>query len=258
MIRITSIALALTLALGAVRAQGEAGASATVTVFAAASLKNALDAVSAAFRAKSGVELTLSYAGSMALARQIESGAPADIFIAADEASMDYLAGKGLVQTASRVSLLGNSLVVIAPAASKLQKLALTKDAFAEAIGDGRIATGDPASVPVGKYAKAALEKLGLWETARLRFAFTDNVRSALMFVAREEAPLGIVYFSDAKSEPKVRIVAALPANAHPPIVYPLALTSTARGEAPEKLVAFLKSKAAADIFVAQGFSILH
>lgn len=266
MIRLSSIAFAFTLALGAVRVQAETAAPTTppdatagagsVTVFAAASLKNALDAISTAFKAKTGVELKISYAGSMALAKQIESGAPADVFMAADEASMDYLAGKGLIQAGTRSDLLGNTLVVIAPRSSKLEKLPFKKEAFASAIGADKITTGDPASVPVGKYARAALEKLGLWEIAEPHFAFTDNVRAALMFVAREEAPLGVVYFSDAKSEPKVKIVATFPTESHPPIVYPVALTAAAQGEAPKKLLAFLKSKAAGEIFTDQGFSL--
>ncbi len=267
MTRLSSILLAL-LAFGVAGARAEAPAptpapaesasAPAITIFAAASLKNALDAVSTAFKAKTGVELKISYAGSMALAKQIESGAPADVFVSADAASMDYLAGKGLIQAGTRSNLLGNTLVVVAPKAAKLEKLPLTKDAFAAAVGAGKIATGDPASVPVGKYAKAALEKYGLWPIVEPNFAFTDNVRAALMFVAREEAVLGVVYLTDAKSEPKVKIVATFPADSHPPIVYPIALTSTAQGETPKKLIAFLKSQAARDIFTEQGFKIVH
>lgn len=266
MIRSFALVLSLTLALapGRLHAEaptpkpsGTAGASA-VTVFAAASLKNALDAVADAFQAKTGVELKISYAGSMALAKQIESGAPAEVFFSADEASMDYLAGKNLIQADTRSNLLGNGLVVVAPKSAKLEKLPFTKEAFSAAIGSGKITTGDPASVPVGKYAKAALEKFGLWAAIEPKFAFTDNVRAALMFVSREEASLGIVYLSDAKSEPKVKTVATFPADSHPPIVYPIALTSTAQGEAAKKLIAFLKSKAAKDLFVQQGFSLVH
>lgn len=267
MSRFSRILFALTLALGAARVQAEAqtaapapgasGDAPTITVFAAASLKNALDAVSVAFRTKTGVVTRISYAGSMALARQIESGAPADVFVSADAASMDYLAGKGLIQPGTRVDLLGNTLVVVAPKTSKLETLPFSGEAFAAAIGSGKIATGDPASVPVGKYAKAALEKVGLWTTAEPHFAFTDNVRAALMFVAREEAPLGVVYATDARSEPRVKIVATFPADSHPPIVYPLALTSTAQGDAPAKLAAFLTSKTAREIFAAQGFVTL-
>lgn len=260
------IALALTLASGNGGAYAEAptakpsatASESAVTVFAAASLKNALDAVASAFQTKTGVELKISYAGSMALAKQIESGAPAEIFLSADEASMDYLATKNLVQAGTRSDLLGNTLVVVAPKSAKLEKLPFTKEAFSTAIGSGKITTGDPGSVPVGKYAKAALEKFGLWATIEPYFAFTDNVRAALMFVSREEAALGIVYLSDARSEPKVKIVATFPADSHPPIVYPVALTSTARGDAAKKLLAFLKSKTARDIFVQQGFTLPH
>ncbi|WP_424363311.1 molybdate ABC transporter substrate-binding protein [Methylocystis parvus] len=264
MLRFSGIALALALAFAASALRAEAPAPAaptqagapTVTVFAAASLKNALDAAATAFKAKTGIELKISYAGSMALAKQIESGAPADVFFAADEASMDYLAGKSLIKADTRADLLGNALVVVAPRTAKLDKLAFTREAFSAAIGAGKVTTGDPASVPVGKYAKAALEKLDLWSTVELHFAFTDNVRAALMFVAREEAPLGVVYLTDAKSEPKVKIVASFPANSHPPIVYPIAATSAATGDGAGKLLAFLKSKPAKALFVEQGFTV--
>jgi molybdate transport system substrate-binding protein len=256
-----ALALALTFIVSPLRAEApapnpaaQAGAPA-VTVFAAASLKNALDAAAAAFKAKTGIGLKISYAGSMALAKQIEAGAPAEIFFSADEASMNYLSEKGLIKADTRADLLGNALVVAAPRAAKLEKLAFTKEAFASAIGSGKITTGDPASVPVGKYAKAALEKLDLWTTVEPHFAFTDNVRASLMFVAREEAALGIVYLTDAKSEPKVKIVATFPASSHPPIVYPVALTGTA-GEGAGKLLTFLKSKPAKALFVEQGFVV--
>lgn len=260
------LALALALASGICGAHAEAPAAkpggtaseSAVTVFAAASLKNALDAVATAFQTKTGIEMKISYAGSMALARQIESGAPAEVFLSADEASMDYLAGKNLIQAGTRSDLLGNALVVVAPRSAKFEKLPFTKEAFSTAIGSGKITTGDPASVPVGKYAKAALEKFGLWAAIEPYFAFTDNVRAALMFVSREEAAMGIVYLSDARSEPKVKIVATFPADSHPPIVYPVALTSTAQGDASKKLIAFLKSKTARDIFVQQGFTLTH
>jgi molybdate transport system substrate-binding protein len=268
MVRLFSIALALTLAFGVASGRAEApvasappsgqGGAPTVTVFAAASLKNALDAASTAFKAKTGVELKISYASSMALAKQIESGAPAELFVSADEASMDYLAGKNLIKADTRANLLGNALVMVAPRSSKLEKLAFTKEAFKAAIESGKIATGDPASVPVGKYAKAALQKLGLWEIAEPKLALTDNVRSALMFVARDEAPLGVVYLTDAKAEPKVKIVASFPTNSHPPIVYPIALTASAQGDGPTQLLAFLKSTAAKALFVEQGFTFLN
>lgn len=264
MIGFRSCVIAFSIVMFATRVGAEApttsaagGQSVSVTIFAAASLKNALDAA-AAYKRKTGVDATISYAGSMALAKQIESGAPAEIFFSADVPSMDYLAEKNLIQPKTRFDLLGNALVLIAPRAASLDKVALTKEAFAAAIGSGKIATGDVASVPVGKYAKAALEKLGLWSIAEPHFAFTDNVRSALMFVAREEAPLGIVYLTDAKSEPKVKTVATFPATSHPPIVYPIALTSAAKGDAPAKFLNFLKGREAKAIFVEQGFVALH
>jgi molybdate transport system substrate-binding protein len=237
-------------------AQAAAGASQTIVVFAAASLKNALDEAAVAFKAKSGVEAKMSYGSSMTLGKQIEAGAPADLFVSADLASMDYLAGKTLIQPATRSNLLGNSLVVVAPASSKLTSLAFTKEAFETTLGSGRIATGDVASVPVGKYAKAALEKLNLWSALEQKFAFADNVRSALMFVAREETPLGIVYLTDAKSEPKVKVVATFPENSHAPIVYPIALVAGAKGDAGAKFLAFLKSKEGAVFFTKQGFTL--
>ncbi|MFO1102452.1 MAG: molybdate ABC transporter substrate-binding protein [Methylocystis sp.] len=268
MIDFRSFVVAFSIALIATRAGAEAPAASapaggqsadhSITLFAAASLKNALDAAAAAYKQKSGVDATISYAGSMALAKQIESGAPAEIFLSADVPSMAYLADRNLIQPKTRFDLLGNTLVLIAPRTSKLEKVALTKDALAAAIGSGKIATGDVASVPVGKYAKAALDKLGLWDVAEPHFAFTDNVRSALMFVAREEAPLGIVYLTDAKSEPKVKIVATFPASSHPPIVYPVALTANAKSDGPTKFLNFLKGPEAKAIFREQGFVTLR
>lgn len=236
----------------------KAAAAKTVTVFAAASLKNALDDAAAAFKKKTGVEVSISYAASLPLAKQIEAGAPADIFISADVASADYLSTRNLIKADTRANLLGNSLVVVAPKTSPLKSVAFEKDALLAAIGpDGRIATGDPASVPVGKYAKAALEKLDLWSALESRFAFTENVRAALVFVAREEAPLGIVYATDANSEPKVKVVATFPQSSHPPIVYPIALTSASTSAAATRLLAFLKGPEAAPAFVKQGFTVL-
>jgi molybdate transport system substrate-binding protein len=229
----------------------------TVTIFAAASLKNALDAIAEAYRAKTGVEAKISYGSSATLAKQIEAGAPADLFISADVASMDYLAERELIALKTRTDLLGNTLVLVAPKSSKLDHVALTKEGFTAALGDGRIATGDVASVPVGKYAKAALGKIGLWEVAEPHFAFTDNVRSALVFVAREEAALGVVYQTDANAEPKVKVVATFPHDSHPPIVYPIALAANAKGDAPAKLLAYMKGPDARAAFTTQGFKVL-
>lgn len=263
MIRMASAALiAAFLSLNFAPARAEAPAAdkatsaKTVTVFAAASLKNALDDAAAAFKKKTGVEVSISYAASLPLAKQIEAGAPADVFISADVASADYLAQRDLIKADTRANLLGNSLVLVAPKGAK--KVALDKPALLKALGeDGRIATGDPASVPVGKYAKAALEKLDLWSTLEPRFAFTENVRSALQFVAREEAPLGIVYQTDANSEPKVDVVAVFPPSSYPPIVYPIAQTSSSTSPAAGKLVTFLESPEAAHFFTKQGFTVL-
>jgi molybdate transport system substrate-binding protein len=228
-----------------------------LTVFAAASMKNALDDISAAYTAKSGIKIVASYAASSALAKQIEQGAPADIFASADTDWMDYTIGKKTINEPSRVNLLGNSLVLIAPKDSRLDKVAIGP-AFdlSKLVGDGKIATGDVKSVPAGKYAKAALEKLGAWQAAEPKFAMTENVRAALALVARGEAPLGIVYSTDAKVEPGVKIVGIFPADSHPAIIYPVAATATAKPEAAGYL-AFLRSSAARTIFEKYGFSFL-
>ena len=252
------ICLALTLAFlfGASSLRAEAEQAAPVIVFAAASLKDALDAVGAAFTAETGREIKASYAGSMALARQIAAGAPADVFFSADEESMAWLAGKGFIREDSRVDLLGNALVAVAPRAAPFDSLPLTPEGMERALGDGRIATGDPASVPVGKYASAALQKLGLWAWAAPRLAAADNARAALMFVARGEAPLGIVYLTDAISEPRVKVVATFPPSSHPPITYPAALTAKAGRDTPGQFLAFLRGKAARAIFAGKGFAL--
>jgi molybdate transport system substrate-binding protein len=229
----------------------------TITVFAAASLKNALDDVNAAYTARSGPKIVVSYAASSALIKQIEAGAPADVFASADLEWMDYGARKKAINTATRVNLVGNRLVLIAPKDSKLQDVSIGQGFNLAALaGDARIATGDMQAVPVGKYAKAALEKLGAWDAAQRRFAMTDNVRAALVLVARGEAALGIVYATDAKVEPGVKIVGTFPADAHAPIIYPFALTTTAKPGAAGYLV-FLRSNAARIIFERYGFSFI-
>ena len=229
----------------------------TVTVFAAASMKNALDDVNAAFLKASGVKVVASYAASSTLIKQIEQGAPADVFAAADLDWMDYGAGKKLIRDDTRVNLLGNRLVLIAPKDSKIDKIEIAPGFdLAGLIGDGRIATGEVRSVPVGKYAKGALEKLGIWASVEKKFAMADNVRAALALVARGEAVLGIVYETDAKVEPGVKIVGAFPADSHPAIVYPVAATATAKPEAAAYLT-FLRSGAAKVVFETYGFSFL-
>jgi len=229
----------------------------TITVFAAASMKNALDDVNTAFLKQTGIKVVASYAASSALAKQIEQGAPADIFAAADLDWMDYSAQKKTINDDTRVNLLGNRLVLIVPKDSKVIDVAIVAGFdLAKLIGDGRIATGEVSSVPVGKYAKSALEKLGIWAPVERKFALADNVRSALALVARGEAVLGIVYETDAKVEPGVKIVGAFPADSHPAIVYPVAATVTAKPDASAYL-AFLRSGIAKAVFEQYGFTFL-
>jgi len=229
----------------------------SLTVFAAASMKNALDDIDAAYTAKSGVKITASYAASSALAKQIEQGAPADIFASADIDWMDYATNNKTINEATRINLLGNSIVLIAPKDSKIDNVAIGPGFdLAKLAGDGKIATGDVKAVPVGKYAKAALEKLGAWQAAEPKFAMAESVRAALTLVARGEAALGIVYSTDAKVEPGVKIVGTFPAESHPAIIYPVAATTTARSEAADYL-AFLRTSAAKAIFEKYGFKFL-
>src|ERR1700710_1970134 len=229
----------------------------TITVFAAASMKNALDDIDAAYTAKTGVKITACYAASSALAKQIEQGAPADVFVSDDTDWMDYAIGKKNINEPTRVNLLGNSIVLIAPKDSKIDNVNIGQGFdLATLAGDGKIATGDVKSVPVGKYAKAALDKLGAWQAAEPKFAMADNVRAALALVARGEAALGIVYSTDAKVEPGVKIVGTFPADSHPAIIYPVAATTTAKAEAADYL-AFLRSSAAKAIFEKYGFKFL-
>lgn len=236
---------------------GQGAASDTVVVFAAASLKTALDAAGQQWTAATGKKIVFSYAASGALAKQIENGAPADLFASADLKWMDYAAATKLIVPESRASLLGNTLVLIAPK-DQAGDLQIAKGfKLAEALGDSRLATGDPKSVPAGMYAQAALTSLGVWEAVGPKIAGADNVRGALAFVARGEARFGIVYKTDAMSEPKVRVVDTFPADSHPPIVYPFALTTTSKNPAAADFLAFLKTPAAAKVFVAVGFTIL-
>jgi molybdate transport system substrate-binding protein len=228
-----------------------------LTVFAAASMKNALDDIDAAYTAKTGVKVAASYAASSALAKQIEQGAPADIFASADTDWMDYSIGKKNINEPTRLNLLGNSMVLIAPKDSKIDNVTIGQGFdLAKLAGDGKIATADVKSVPVGKYAKASLEKLGAWSAAEPKFAMTENVRAALALVARGETALGIVYSTDAKVEPGVKIVGTFPADSHPSIIYPVAATTTARSEAADYL-AFLRTSAAKAIFEKYGFKFL-
>lgn len=229
----------------------------TITIFAAASMKNALDEVDAAYTAKTGVKIIASYAASSVLAKQIEQGAPADVFVSADIDWMDYALSKKTINEPTRVNLLGNSIVLIAPKDSEINNVTISQGFdLAKLAGDGRIATGDVKSVPAGKYAKAALEKLGAWQAAELKFAMAESVRAALTLVARGEANLGIVYSTDAKVEPGVKIVGTFPADSHPAIIYPVAATTTAKPETNDYL-AFLRTSTAKTILEKYGFKFL-
>ena len=229
----------------------------SITVFAAASMKNALDDVDGAFAKQSGIKVVTSYDASSVLMKQIEQGGPADVFVSADLKWMDYGSQKKLVDEDTRVNLLGNKLVLIAAKDSKLAPVTIAPGLdLAKLAGDGRIVTGDVRAVPVGIYAKAALEKLGLWAALESKMAMAANVRAALLLVARGEAPLGIVYATDAKVEPGVKILGTFPDDSHEPIIYPVAATKSAKPDA-ARYLAFLRSAAAKSIFESYGFAFL-
>jgi molybdate transport system substrate-binding protein len=235
-----------------------AAAQDSITVFAAASLKNALDDVDAAFSKASGVKVVASYAASSALAKQIEQGAPADVFVSADLKWMDYLDQHKLIKPQTRVNLLGNALVLIAPKASTLDHVAIGKGFdIARLAGNGRIAVADVRAVPAGLYAKAALESLGAWAAAEPKLAQAENVRATLAFVARGETPIGIVYATDAQVEPKVKIVGIFPDDTHPPITYPVAEMASSKSPAVARYLGFLRSNAAKTVFEKYGFRSL-
>lgn len=227
-----------------------------VTVFAAASLKNALDEVGQAYAAKTGGEVRFSYAASSAIARQIENGAPADVFISADTDWMDYLFNKRLILPASRRDLLTNHLALIAPSDSKVA-LKIARDMpIAKALNGGRLAVAGP-DAPAGKYAKASLTSLGVWDSVSSRLAQAENVRTALQYVARGESPLGVVYDTDARVEPKVRIVGIFPDASHPPIIYPAALVASSKNPGAAGFLSFLSGPEAAKVFIRHGFKVL-
>jgi molybdate transport system substrate-binding protein len=230
---------------------------AVLTVFGAASLTNVLQDLGDGFTAQTSIPVRFSFAASSALAKQIENGAPADVFFSADIEWMDYLQERNLIQRASRHDALGNRLVLIAPADSPVKLKIAANFALASTLGKGRLATGDPDSVPVGRYAKQALSHLGVWDSVVDRIVRADSVRSALAFVDRGEAPLGIVYETDALVDKNVRIVDTFPPDSHAPIIYPLALTSAAKADA-AKFVAYLRGPAGDTAFVHYGFKPLH
>ena len=250
---------ALALACSATAASAADGQSAPLTVFAAASLKESLDEAAAAYRKASGQTVRISYAASSALARQIEQGAPADVFLSADLEWMDYLQERKLIDPAIRRNLLGNTLVLVAPASGNIAPVELKSgvDLISRLGENGRIALGLTASVPAGKYAKASFVSLGIWKSLESRVAEAENVRAALMLVARGEAPLGVVYASDAQAERTVRVVGVFPENAHAPIVYPVARIAGSRNPHAAAFARWLGTPAAAKIFRAHGFKVL-
>ena len=224
-------------------------------VFAASSLTDALNEIGPAFTRESGQQVKFSYAASSVLAKQIEAGAKADVFFSADTDWMDYVVARSLIDKASRKDLLGNRLVLVAPKDSKVALLIAPNFPLAAALGTGRLSTGDPDSVPVGKYARGALTSLGVWNDVADRLIRAENVRSALAFISRGEAPLGIVYETDALIDKKVRVVAVFPASSHLPIIYPVASTTVAQPGAAQFLK-YLQSDAAKASFKKFGFSI--
>jgi len=225
-------------------------------VLAAASLQEALSDAAKAWTAKRRPEPVLSFAASSALARQIEAGAPADLFISADEEWMDHVAAKGLIRPGTRATFLTNRLVLIAPAASKAQLTIGRNFPLARALGQGRLAMADPDAVPAGKYGKAALSALGVWPGVEGRLARAENVRAALALVERGEAPFGIVYATDARASSRVRIVGTFPANTHPAITYPIATLKTSGNPQAEAFRRFLLSQEGKAIFARRGFAV--
>lgn len=252
--RRSALAFAAALSLGA---PGTRAQPRPLTIFAAASLKEALDEASTAYAAGGGARPVLSYAGSNQLARQIEQGAPADLFVSADADWMDDLAKNGLIRAPSRRNLLGNALVLVGPAGTPRVEIGRDTDLLGLLQG-GRLAVPDMTAVPAGRYAKAALESLGLYEAVKARIAGTENVRVALALVARGEAPFGIVYATDAAAQPQVGIAGTFPAGSHPPIIYPAAITASSTHPDAGAFLDFLHSETAARIFLAHGFTVLR
>jgi len=247
-------ASALTLGAGG----GDAAADGKdVVVFAAASLKNALDEIASQWQRDTGKKVAISYAASNTLIKQIEQGAPADIFISADLDWMDYGQSKNLIKPETRSNLLGNELVLIAPKDSNVQADIRPGFDLASLLNGGRLAMGNVDAVPAGKYGKAALEKLGAWDGVRDKIAQAESVRAALVLVSRGEAPLGIVYQTDAASDPSVKIIGTFPENTHPPIIYPIALTKDSTNADALAFLNYIRSPSARPSFERQGFTVL-
>lgn len=228
-----------------------------ITVFGAASLTEVLQDLGDAFTKDTSIPVRFSFASSSALARQIENGAPADLFFSADLEWMDYLQARALIRPATRVDMVGNQLILVAPVDSKVALKIEPHFPLAATLGKGRLATGDPDSVPAGRYAKEALISLGVWDSVSARLVRADSVRAALAFVDRGETPLGIVYATDALADKKVRFVDAFPAESHEPIIYPAALTNVANDDA-AKFLAYMRGPAGDLAFKRYGFAPLH
>jgi molybdate transport system substrate-binding protein len=254
---LVGLAAAATLVMGPPQSAPRAQ-SGDVVVFAAASLKNALDDINTQWQKETGKKAAISYGASSALAKQIEQSAPAQMFISADLDWMDYVAQKNLIKPETRSNLLGNRIVLIAPK-DKAQTIDI-KPGFdlAKIVGDGRLAMANVDSVPAGKYGKAALEKLGVWAGVSGKVAQAENVRAALLLVSRGEAPAGIVYQTDAAADPNVKIIGTFPEDTHPPIVYPIALTANAGNPDAAAFLEYIKSAKAKSLFEAQGFTVLN
>jgi len=225
-------------------------------VLAAASLQEAMTDAADAWAVRRHPRPVISFAASSALARQVEAGAPADLFVSADEEWMDYLAARSLILPATRATLLANRLVLIAPADSRVRLAIARNFPLARALGNGRLAMADPDAVPAGRYGKAALTRLGVWAGVRNRIASAENVRAALALVERGVAPLGIVYATDARASSRVRIVGTFPADSHPPITYPIARLRASTHPEAEAFRRFLLSREGKAIFARRGFDV--
>jgi molybdate transport system substrate-binding protein len=253
-LRILPIFVLLLMPLGARCAPGQDA----IMVFAASSMRNVLDEIDSAFTKASGEEVVVSYAATSALAKQIEQGAPADVFVSADSGWMNYATERKLVDDSTRIDLLGNRLVLIAPKDSKLDNVTIGANFdIAGIAGDGRIAIAAPTGVPAGRYAKAALQSLGVWAASEPKLAPAENVRAVLAYVARGEAPIGIVYETDAKVEPNVKIVGRFPDNSYPSIIYSVATVAASKNTGVAAYLRFLRTSQARAVFERYGFIYL-
>jgi molybdate transport system substrate-binding protein len=249
---VAGVAAGLLASLGARAAVAE-----ELLVFAAATLKTALDEVAEAYQRGGGGTIRISYAPSPALVKQLENGAPADLFISADTDWMDAAQSKALIRRETRVDLLSSRLVLIAPRGSTVSAEITSGFPLADLLANGRLAMCDPMMMPAGRYGRAALQSLGVWSAVQDHVANADSIRAALVYVARGEAPLGIVFDTDAATDPGVRIVGVFPSNSHPPIVYPVAVTAVSEHVDAPKFLAFLRSTDAKGIFERLGYTFL-